>query len=99
MFVTTLTSQLYDAALALVYPQACAVCGASVESRHDGVACEMCWNATHLFREDDTLCWKCGLFTAASIADDKREAVRCGGCPAAALHPPAGPRLYEVDPL
>ncbi len=80
MFVTTLTSKLYDAALALVYPQACAVCGASVESRHDGVACATCWNATHLFREDDTLCWKCGLFTAASIVDDKREAVRCGQC-------------------
>ena len=80
MFVTTLTSQLYDAALALAYPQACAVCGASVESRHDGVACATCWNATHLFKEDGTLCWKCGLFTAASIADDKRERVRCGQC-------------------
>jgi len=34
--------------VALVYPQACAVCGRSVESRHDGVACEVCWTATHL---------------------------------------------------
>lgn len=80
MFATTLTSQLYDAALALVYPQACAVCGSSVESRHDGVACAACWNATHLFRKDDTLCWKCGLFTAASITADRRKRVRCGQC-------------------
>jgi competence protein ComFC len=80
MFGTTLTSRLYDATLALVYPQACAACGRSVESRHDGVACGACWNATHLFREDDTLCWKCGLFTEAAISKEKRERVRCGRC-------------------
>ena len=80
MFATTLTSQIYDAALSLVYPQACAVCGRSVESRHEGVACAACWNATHLFREDDTLCWKCGLFTEAAVSKEKRERVRCGQC-------------------
>jgi competence protein ComFC len=80
MFGTTLTSRLYDATLALVYPQACAACGRSVESRHDGVPCGSCWNATHLFREDDTLCWKCGLFTEAAISKEKRERVRCGRC-------------------
>jgi ComF family protein len=73
-------SSLYDATLALVYPQACVVCGLSVDSRHDGVACANCWNATHLIREDDTLCWKCGLFTEAGISKDKREGVRCGEC-------------------
>ena len=80
MFATTIASQLYDAALALVYPQACAVCGASVDSRHDGVACETCWNATRLFTEDDTLCWKCGAFTAATVSQNRRERVRCGKC-------------------
>jgi ComF family protein len=79
-FATTLTSRLYDATLALVYPEECAVCSLSVESRHDGVACGACWNATHLFREEDTLCWKCGLFTEAAIRKDKRETVRCGQC-------------------
>jgi competence protein ComFC len=73
-------SSLYDAALALVYPQACAVCGASVESRHDGVACAACWQATRVFAEDDTLCWKCGAFTKAAISKDKRQSVRCGKC-------------------
>jgi ComF family protein len=73
-------SHLYDTALALVYPTACAVCAASVESRHDGVACASCWRATRLFAEDDTLCWKCGVLTAASITEDKRKGVRCGEC-------------------
>ncbi len=73
-------SSLYDAALALVYPQACAVCGASVESRHDGVACAACWQATHVFKPDDTLCWKCGAFTEAAVSEDKRKNIRCGNC-------------------
>jgi competence protein ComFC len=73
-------SHLYDAALALVYPQACAVCGGSVESRHDGVACAACWNATRLFDEEDTLCCKCGAFTEAAVNRDKRKNVRCGQC-------------------
>jgi ComF family protein len=73
-------SALYDAALALVYPQACAVCGASVESRHDGVACASCWQATRVFTDGDTLCWKCGVFTEAAIDKDKRKSVRCGHC-------------------
>ncbi|MEK6336644.1 MAG: ComF family protein [Acidobacteriota bacterium] len=80
MFATTFASQLYDAALALVYPQACAVCGDSVDSRHDGVACETCWNATQIFTDDDTLCWKCGAFTAAAVSKHRRGRVRCGKC-------------------
>jgi len=79
-FATTLTSTLYDAALALVYPQACAVCGGSVESRHDGVACAACWQATRLFSDEDTLCWKCGAFSRASVSEDRRKSIRCGQC-------------------
>jgi len=71
---------LYDAALALIYPQACAVCGASVESRHDGVVCASCWQATRVFTDYDTVCWKCGLFTEAAISHDKRQSIRCGRC-------------------
>ena len=80
MSVATLTSHLYDAALALVYPQACAVCGASVESRHDGVVCASCWQTTRVFTDDDIVCWKCGLFTEAAISHDKRQNIRCGRC-------------------
>jgi competence protein ComFC len=80
MLLTTLTSTLADAALALVYPQACAVCGGSVESRHDGVACAACWHATRLFTGDDTVCWKCGAFTRANVSEDRRKSIRCGQC-------------------
>lgn len=80
MSVTTLTSHLADAALALVYPQVCAVCAASVESRHDGVACASCWRATRVFDENDTLCWKCGAFTEAAVNEDRRQSIRCRKC-------------------
>ena len=73
-------STLYDAALTLVYPQACAVCYGSVESRNDGVACAPCWNAARLIREDDTLCWKCGVVTPAPVSREKRQTVRCRQC-------------------
>jgi len=80
MLATTLTNHLYDAALALVYPQACAVCADSVESRHDGVACAACWQATRIFTSDDTVCWKCGAFTQARESKERREEVRCRRC-------------------
>ena len=80
MLVTTLTSRVYDAALALVYPQACAVCGASVESRHDGVACAACWRATRVLSGDDTVCWKCGAFSRARVTEERRQSIRCGQC-------------------
>ena len=73
-------SGLYDAVLALVYPQACAVCGQSVESRHDGVVCAACWAGTRIFDRDDTVCWKCGAFSLASVTRDRRHLVRCGNC-------------------
>src|SRR5437870_12964120 len=80
VFTTNHLNSLCDAALALVYPQACAVCGQSVESHTDGVACSACWNATRIFAGEDTLCWKCGAFTPASISEDRRKNIRCGQC-------------------
>jgi ComF family protein len=78
--LSNLTSHAFDAALALVYPQPCAVCGGSVESRHDGVACSRCWDNAPFFRADETLCWKCGAPSSAKVNADQREAVRCGRC-------------------
>jgi len=80
MFATTFADRLYDSALALVYPLACAVCGHSVESRHDGVACAACWRATHLFHDEDTPCWKCGAFIRTQVSSEKRESVHCRQC-------------------
>src|SRR6185295_4132208 len=78
--LSNIASTAFDAALALVYPQPCAVCGASVESRHDGIACSRCWEAAPFFRGDETLCWKCGAPSSAKVNDDKRGTVRCGRC-------------------
>lgn len=39
---------LTDALLAVIYPQSCRVCGASVERRRFGVACEACWKKTQI---------------------------------------------------
>jgi ComF family protein len=81
--ITTLSnvaSHAFDAALALVYPQPCAVCGASVESRHDGIACARCWAKAPIFRGDETLCWKCGALSHAPVNESKRETIRCRRC-------------------
>jgi ComF family protein len=80
MLVHPFIDSLYDAALALVYPQACAVCGSSVEARSDGVACAACWRATRLFTEADTLCWKCGALSHAVVPPLEPERVRCRRC-------------------
>jgi ComF family protein len=80
MWLTRRTSGLYDASLALVYPQPCAVCGGNVEARADGVACAGCWAATRIFTEDDSVCWKCGLLAAGRVAEEQRREVRCRCC-------------------
>jgi len=74
------TSSLYDATLALVFPQRCAVCGASVERRAGGVACIPCWSKTRLFSEGDPICWKCGQLAPGRVPDGSRRDVRCGRC-------------------
>jgi ComF family protein len=75
----------YDSLLALVYPQPCAVCGHSVESRTLGVACEGCWRATRIFNGSETVCWKCGAISAGNVADEQREQIRCRRCEADAF--------------
>ena len=70
----------YDSLLTLLYPQPCAVCGGSVESRTFGVACASCWRQTHLFSGAETVCWKCGLPSTGTVPFEKREQVRCHRC-------------------
>jgi ComF family protein len=74
------TSALYDATLALVFPQACAVCGESVEKRADGIACAACWRKTRIFSEEDLICWKCGLLAPGIVPEEQRAEVRCRRC-------------------
>ncbi|MFY9619179.1 MAG: ComF family protein [Pyrinomonadaceae bacterium] len=88
-------SGAYDSVLALVYPQRCAACDGSVDSRHDGAACSTCWDATRIFDEDDTLCWKCGALSVAAVAEEKRRTVRCGRCDADSFTGARACGLYE----
>jgi len=80
MTIAATASVLYDAALAVVYPQACAVCSGSVEARADGAVCAGCWQNTPVFSGAETICWKCGVVSLGQIAADQRELVRCRRC-------------------
>ena len=86
---------VYDSVLALIYPQACAICGASVESRHDGVACAACWKNSTFFTEDDPLCWKCGAIAQGKVAEHQRTAIRCGRCDADSFSAARACGLYD----
>lgn len=76
---------LADAALALLYPQACAVCRtASIEERAGAPACVGCWERTRIFSAEEALCWKCGAPCKAggALAEEDRCSVRCRRCDA-----------------
>lgn len=73
----------YDAALALAFPQECAVCLTSiVERRADAPGCANCWDLTAVYHDDQARCWKCGApATKRPIAVATREEdVRCRRC-------------------
>lgn len=77
----TRTAQLFmDSLLTIVYPQACAICGSSVESHTLGVVCKSCWAHRDLFHLDETFCWKCGKVSGRFAAIEKADQVRCGRC-------------------
>ena len=73
---------IYNSMLALVYPNACAICSSSVESRHDDVACAACWADSKFFTTEDTVCWKCGAVAEAIVPANQRMSIRCGRCDA-----------------
>ncbi len=78
--ITHFAGLIYDSILALVYPQACEVCGASVESRADGTACADCWSETRIFSTEDLICWKCGALAGGSVPEEKLKGVFCRRC-------------------
>jgi ComF family protein len=80
MSVSEKIESIYDAGLALFYPQACEVCKASVEKRAGGVACAACWEETELYSDGITCCWKCGESMPKSQNVIDVEAIRCGRC-------------------
>ncbi len=85
MFLTRTVNSFYNALLSVIYPQACALCGASVEDRCLGVACAHCWSETREFNATDIMCWKCGALSLGTIAPEKLDQVRCRRCDADAF--------------
>jgi ComF family protein len=78
--VSRVSATLRDAAVATLYPCACRVCGGSIESWRDGVACSACWR--DIEREDADFCEKCWaplnrLLGVETGAGGRR---RCGRC-------------------
>jgi ComF family protein len=80
MLLTHTVNSFYDALLALVYPQACSLCGGSVEERCFGVACAQCWHETRTFTSRDIICWKCGALSLGTVVPEKQDQVRCRRC-------------------
>jgi competence protein ComFC len=95
-------TSVYDALLTVAYPQACRVCGGSVEERRLGVACRACWEKTRVFTGVETFCWKCGALslgidlpseTAAEI--ETRRQIRCRRCDSQSFTAARAVGLYE----
>lgn len=80
MLLTRTFNSFYNALLSVVYPQACALCGGSVEDRYLGVACARCWRQSRTFAGTEIICWKCGALSLGTIEPEKRELVRCREC-------------------
>jgi len=70
-------SKIFDSLLTLAYPQACQICGNSVENLADGVACRFCWERTKIFTGAETLCAKCGAFLQAKASSFQTFCHRC----------------------
>jgi ComF family protein len=94
MLLTRAADLCYDSLLAVVYPRPCAICGGSVESRALGAACANCWRHTPIF-STETLCWKCGQPSIGTVADDKKETVRCHRCDDASFTAARACGIYE----
>lgn len=95
MLIVSAANVVYDSLLALLYPQACAVCGSSVESQTLGVACAKCWGQTQIFSGAECLCWKCGRPSIGTAPPEKREEVRCHRCDSDAFTAARACGVYE----
>jgi ComF family protein len=93
---------VFEALLTVAYPQACQVCGGSVEERRFGVACRACWDSTRVFSGAETICWKCGALSpgidlpAETTKDiEIRQAIRCHRCDPQCFTAARAVGLYE----
>jgi ComF family protein len=78
--VSRVASGVRDAALAIIYPSPCRVCGGVIESWRDGVACAKCWQEIEEKRMSADSCARCGMpleILPSHTASDKRQCRRC----------------------
>ena len=80
MFLTHTADRLYDAVLTLSFPQPCALCAKSVESRRLGSCCIGCWETTRIFNGNEALCWKCGAPASVSLHPTSPDQILCHHC-------------------
>lgn len=74
----SLIKPFQDSAVSLLYPTSCYVCGASLDSLADGVACHKCWQIAEDTRLNFDSCTKCDLLLPRS---QLRPQIRsCGAC-------------------
>ena len=80
---------LRDGLLSTFYPSDCFLCGGSVDSWADGVACGKCWedaSITRLFL-GRTTCAKCGVPVGSGLREPVRSSeVSCGSCGSLPFH-------------
>lgn len=76
--VTRAMAAMRDATLATLYPLACRVCGAMIESWRDGVACADCWQEVESQPAD--FCAKCGLPLPSLPTHIQLAERHCGRC-------------------
>ncbi len=80
MILTRTAQFLYDAFLSVAYPQACLICGSSVERSIYGSVCIECWNASRIFNGTEPFCWKCGVVAREGVLNVDPETIRCRRC-------------------
>lgn len=64
----------------MLYPTACRVCGAMIESWRDGVACANCWAELEATSGIEEFCVKCGMALQTLPANVVMGERRCGRC-------------------
>lgn len=78
------SSALRDAVLATLFPTACRVCGAMIESWCDGVACGQCWEEgeqrIEQTRKDSNYCVKCEMPLSTLPSHITMSGRTCGRC-------------------
>lgn len=73
--------EMCDALVTILYPRACEVCGALIESLRDGAVCESCWNRARR-RIAAPECLRCGFpGLPGETVPSKPECSRCKGRP------------------